>query len=591
MTGEDIFLRLHDIGEDLIEEAEMEQLSGMRIRRTKRIRPLLIAALIAILLLLVGCAVVYSLRMKDLKIAEVTETYLYDDGDGSLSMESVPQQILSLSGLEGTPEFQAAQEWFRFLQEYDPDYEVLNAVNLSSFGDPFQAPARYDAYQPYTQEMADMADRIAEEYDLKLLGRGTGIQGGQTAFAEMGVRGILKDNSGATASISNATKYAAGNIYIHHLLMDMSKEPGAWPYLMRNELYYCKKGYFNVAFARIDNPDQWREWDYTTASGQKLLMLRDSSGYEGWAIYDRGDAMLSLKVSTVRTDESGSIIAFMTDRQFEQVADDIDFSMTPAAAEEKTASAPAVIPPQTGYTVELKSAVTDGYMAYITLGITAPEGTSLEDFYLRPGNLHADLLTSETPAADTVSAAACQTRESPDGQENRREMVIRVYRESGEKPFGADTPWVLRLRNLIGAYRKPQENDPSKLVLTEEAWELPISFEGSDLRENAILKAPMDVCYDYGMVYDGQDVALTANVTSFTLRAMSAVILGDNVTVWNFQNNIHVVMKDGTLVRLSACGEVPGGIYLAPRSPIDLDEADHISLPDGTQLPIPKPAQ
>lgn len=600
MTGKDMFIQLQDIGEDLIEEAEIGQFPAAfgEGRKTRRMRPLLIAALIAVLLLLVGCAVVYSLRMRDLKIGEnqVTVPAFDENGEWNGDFESVPQQILTLSGVVGTAEYQAAQEWFRFLQEYDPDYEVLNvlnAINLVSFGDPFQAPARYDAYRLYTQEMVDKIDEIAEKYGLTLLGAGTKVSQGKKAYEELGIDSLLVPGSNAVASIQSATKYASGSVYIDYFPMDMPKEPGQWPHSMTNRLYYCKKGSFHAAFMWLEDPQQWREWEYTTASGQKVLILR--SEYEGWVICDREDAMISLRVESSYSVYTGDRCErdSMTDRQLEQVADAIDFSITPAAAEKKTASTPTAIAPKAGYNVELKSAVTDGYMAYITLGITAPEGTSLADFYLRPGNLQADLLTSGTPAADTVSVAACQTQESPDGRENRREMVIRVYREreGGEKPFGADTTWVLRIRNLIGSYRNPQENDPPKLVLTEEVWEFPISFEGSNLREKAILKAPMDVCYGRATDLDGKDVELTANMTSFTLRSMSAVLLGDNVTVWNFRDNIHVVMKDGTWVRLVAWGEAPGGINLVPRIPIDLDEADHISLPDGSQLSIPKSDQ
>ena len=77
MNGKDIFRGLQYIGDDLIENAETGQFpaqnqeSGKTHRPIRR--PLLIAALIALLLLLVGCAVVYVLKLENVKIGTGTE--------------------------------------------------------------------------------------------------------------------------------------------------------------------------------------------------------------------------------------------------------------------------------------------------------------------------------------------------------------------------------------------------------------------------------------------------------------------------------------------------------------------------------------
>ena len=66
MNGKDIFLGLQYIGEDLIEKAEYGEFPTIAEKEAKRLttrKPLLIAAIVAILLLLVGCAVVYLLSL------------------------------------------------------------------------------------------------------------------------------------------------------------------------------------------------------------------------------------------------------------------------------------------------------------------------------------------------------------------------------------------------------------------------------------------------------------------------------------------------------------------------------------------------
>ena len=59
MTGKDIFLGLKYIDPNLVEEAEFGSFPKVRTLR----RPLLVAAVIALTLLLVGCAVVYVLEL------------------------------------------------------------------------------------------------------------------------------------------------------------------------------------------------------------------------------------------------------------------------------------------------------------------------------------------------------------------------------------------------------------------------------------------------------------------------------------------------------------------------------------------------
>ena len=132
MNGKDLFLGLKYVGEDLIDEAENQpfpsQVAGAEEPRKPR-RPLLIAALIALMLLLVGCGVVYVLKMQDLKLgeAQVTEDR-WDNEQHTLVSQTLSQQTLTLSGLKGTPSYQAAQEWYEFEQTYDPDHKIINSI-------------------------------------------------------------------------------------------------------------------------------------------------------------------------------------------------------------------------------------------------------------------------------------------------------------------------------------------------------------------------------------------------------------------------------------------------------------------------------
>ena len=72
MNGQEIFLGLSYISRKYIEEAETETVSGGAGKAHRIRRPFLLAAVIALLLLLVGCAAVYVLKMEHVKISSGT---------------------------------------------------------------------------------------------------------------------------------------------------------------------------------------------------------------------------------------------------------------------------------------------------------------------------------------------------------------------------------------------------------------------------------------------------------------------------------------------------------------------------------------
>ena len=134
MNGKDIFKGLRYIDDDIIEEAEFGMFPAKTVHRTIR-RPLLVAAIIALTLLLVGCAVVYILSLKEIKLGEqqtAYDSFSYDPVTGLpveyLGKETVIEQALSFAGMKDTPTYKAAQEWYDFKQSYDPDYEIRNSV-------------------------------------------------------------------------------------------------------------------------------------------------------------------------------------------------------------------------------------------------------------------------------------------------------------------------------------------------------------------------------------------------------------------------------------------------------------------------------
>ena len=86
-----------------------------------------------------------------------TSAVRYDrDGDSHFD-------LLSLAGVEGSPEHEADVEWQEFLESYDQDESILAAVGNSPTG--FEE--EYGEYLCYRQEMADKIEEICEKYGLR----------------------------------------------------------------------------------------------------------------------------------------------------------------------------------------------------------------------------------------------------------------------------------------------------------------------------------------------------------------------------------------------------------------------------------------
>lgn len=329
MNGKDIFIGLNCIDRKYIEEAELASVQPQGKVRTLK-RPLLVAAVVSMLLMLVGCAAVYLLRSQDMAVGTVIETRpVFADNYGIeyVGTEEVPRQILSMNGIQGTPAYQASMEWFEFTQTYDADHEIERSVwsNLPEF------PDRYDAYYIYSQEMADKIDEIAAKYDLKLPGAEVPIAKVKDVYPTLGIDGILHpDCAGMAAPNGTPAAFEEGNIHMG-FLMRLDDENGQWPYPMINKFYFLKHGYFDPQFISMDQTANLEEWNYTTKNGNDVLLLL-SDWDRSQIICQREDAMIVVAVESVYSNEielGREGWPVMTRHQLEQVADAIDFDMQP----------------------------------------------------------------------------------------------------------------------------------------------------------------------------------------------------------------------------------------------------------------------
>lgn len=593
MNGNDIFLGLKYVGEDLIEKAEYgqfpttaEKTATGRKRLSVR-KSILIAAVIALTLLLVGCAVVYVLSMQEIKLGEQTVTYDvydYDPQTGNplayAGQESQTQQVLTLAGLSNTPAARAAREWYEFTKTYDPDLEIKKSVwgNIPDFGD------EYYGYDIYTQEMKDKLDEILEKYDLKLRGNLVEFETPKRMLQAMGIESLLNPGAGAKMAIEFPYRYYESGVTYLNAVLTLPGENG--DETVRCYLSYLPKDCF-IPDTAVLTEAQWEEWNYTTAVGEDVLILRAEESASAWLICDTGSYTASVRVDALR-DVSEEVIdgvpvvqyEMMPKEQLERIADAIDFSLQPKLIEGWESLPDNAVPAGqeiNGYRVEPVSAFTDGYGYRIVLRVTAPEGVALTD-----PNDH-------TARVDPGGGTSGHCEEDGDGKRNTCSYIISEYTSPYDVPADGSLPYPegyvvpVYLEDLYFSRYDFEKNESIENLLTEGTWSFDVPLTDADTREIELLTDPITAKASVGWKMDGTDVIEELEVTSIKLRALGIRLTHEDVEgspdffCWTGIQS-HIVMKDGT--RVDFC-------WTEFDQPVNLDNVAYIQLADNTIIPMP----
>ena len=278
MNGQNLLMGLSYIDRKFIEESEMDALPKQN-RRTVR-RPLLVAAIVALMLLLVGCAVVYVLSLKDMAFGTKTQEY-YDGSSQELT-------LLSIQGIEGTPGYQATKEWYEWLETYDTDLVVYHSEEAFSedFGE------AYWEYNLYSREMKNKLDEICTKYNLELLGKMYDDPDTEAACKALHIPGIFRPGVNVESNWRNFCYYANGSFRLE----DYVTLEGMDTHIVTFRCH--RKDAFNDLYSSIGPEGTYEEWTYTTSYGVDVLMVLNNGGVRRHlAIYaDQGEYVFLLTI-------------------------------------------------------------------------------------------------------------------------------------------------------------------------------------------------------------------------------------------------------------------------------------------------------
>ena len=283
----------------------------------------LIAAIIALLLLLVGCVAVY-LRLQDMSIGK--ETYAESYNNQGLAIEPTEgiRDIVTWGGHSGDPIQLALKEWYEFLETYDTN-GALKEQFLES--ETIDFPEQYyDTYQCYTKEMADKLEEIAGKYNLKLLDNRLIVQRYQEDlfWESTGLTSILTPDANVEIEHLAGVIYAPSNFNLDFDLKLKNEEIGLY-----GEYWYFSKDYLhNGGWSKIDL-NKVSQWDYTTVSGTPVLLALSNKG-SAYILAEQDQASILIEIDgNLSISDYPQPEDIITKEQLEQIADAFDYTIAP----------------------------------------------------------------------------------------------------------------------------------------------------------------------------------------------------------------------------------------------------------------------
>lgn len=280
MRSMELLMAIGQVRDDYIQDILLPMEEAKACQKRSFPRTLLVAAVIGLLLLLVGCAA-YFHSLNHLVVVDHTEKKASameaggQETNPEETAEEVPElpqspvvaeKVLSIQGYEGSPAYHALQEWLTFAADYTAGHPQLR------FSDDFQRPEAYTSYPCYSQEMVDKVDEICSKYELHLLGKSIFLQN-EHEMADHGLLGVLSEGT-------------EPRCFYGHLYPDGSFEAsgeltlsGDYEKTVQFQMHNIKKDAFYTVHLGLNNMSAYTQWNYTTRDGYTaLLALNDNTG-------------------------------------------------------------------------------------------------------------------------------------------------------------------------------------------------------------------------------------------------------------------------------------------------------------------------
>jgi len=239
--------------------------SGTVMYRRPRKMPSILIAAALILILFTGTAfAIYNFSLRDLEGPKVqigtgrsTEQVYLD--------EQTPQitevHTISLNGLMGSPEYEAAQEWESYVVEW-----YKEGTNMLPPGYVADESDMYIYCQAISQEAKDTLVAILDEYGLKMHNTLTSVHSLDDLYAGLGISGFMP-TAGNNGEYPISGQYYDDGTFAFNCAATLHDNTD-----VRYQFYRFVKGTFTRVGNLIADVDDFEEWTYTTSRGNDVLL-------------------------------------------------------------------------------------------------------------------------------------------------------------------------------------------------------------------------------------------------------------------------------------------------------------------------------
>lgn len=267
---------------------------------------------------------------------------------------------------------------------------------------------------------------------------------------------------------------------------------------------------------------------------------------------------------------------------------------------------------QSNCTVELKSFMTDGQIALMTIHVTAPEGMKITDAQFGNSFSHGEHYIFQ-PVGETYWASGIGIHppmDDGDGKDNTVDILCELTGHTYERPrecaFMPGTTWKVLLEDVIVMCEDTEylsqfeidENggidltwEQSQLAyptytLVDGVWEYELTITEGDFRAIELLQESIPLTVEYKGTFTDH------TIESMVLRSMTLTVFADPFVNAFMPGSCTVVLKDGTEIEMTERGRQGIPVedwhyspFLA-ESPIPLDEVAYVML-CGTKIMVP----
>lgn len=236
------------------------------------------------------------------------------------------RSIISLQGLNDTPEAKASAEWKEYWDKLEAENALMDGFDYAESQELFKT---YGAYDCYTKAQAKVLQGIAEKYSLRLLS-GVTIPEGEKAYYEAAGTGRLLAVGG-----DYYNEFFSGYVYDDGSFKFEGELHGDMNYAIPYSMIRSVKGTMTTLYTSVEDIDSFEDWKYTAADGTQVNLSNAESG--SFIIYDSGDAFVIVHFSHESwADNNGDgkrdgigdkAISFtIQNRELEKIADCFSFS-------------------------------------------------------------------------------------------------------------------------------------------------------------------------------------------------------------------------------------------------------------------------